>query len=1114
MTWDGRYRLERTLGEGGMGRVLLARDLVDDERTVALKILLPEYRHSTTGFLKEFVTQRSFNHPNIPSVHELGFTQHPRGGEVPYFTLEYCAGVPLILAIPRVKSLKQVWPWMVQVLRALDYIHSRGWLHRDMKPGNVLVNMKDTGDTSTQLIDLGVASRIGAPPEKVFIGTPEYCAPEMLSGRRFDQRADLYAFGLVLYEVIERRRPWPGSSEVELLTGRLKTPPPPIAHPECPTGIKELIGALLQPSPKDRPVSAAHVLESFYEAIGKSSPLETSDAFAVRLGDVMFSGREDALSAGDHCIGGLTPDGDLDGNQPRILLVQAPRGQDAGWVIHELADRAAIQGARVIRIDLKSQADEPMEALEPALAVLRRLRQDTGDGGSPSTQHGQAGAAALLTRLNRPTVLLLENIQRADQQSLEVLRVAMDGARVANLRVLATLDPTEAATSPEALAGLQESRFVHSSELSPLTLDDTATWLEETLGRGVVDVPLINRLHAESGGTAAGLKAATAEIFRQGLVHREVEGYRIQGDSGELEQGQGADTSQAELMIACMRRSLPADIVASYLEVEADKIPGLLSTGVLSRETSGSLSVTDETWRAGVYRGIPAVHKMRYHRKLARAIHEAPSFPNQRSLVAFELIHSDRPALAAPHLVVAASEAVGAETAARAREYLDRASELLQRHEDDSSAVDTWQWWVMLWKARVRLAMAEGDLDGLDEATAALVELGTDKAHIPTLRFALETRMMSAQERGDWEGLVSHAKSRLALDGPEPGSDARGLEAWAIALRQRARGQVDEALTTLKEAESIGPERPRPAVGVRLAAARADLLVSLCRIREGESALRAYEQAAEEAGDEAEKLRARILGASTLRHSGQPEASLLSLRAIAAEMPPDHMHKASSLLELELAQSHLDFGWTASAADHAQHAIDLAERDLDLMGRGMSRLVLSKVARQMNDSTRAQELGDSAREILSNAGSWTALTEVRLMGLEPVPGEVVPPELAEQRMVRAMKLAGQAEAHGDLPRAARARALAAQAAMSANKSGEAVEYAESALNIAARCRGWVSHLPQMLSIGAAARRKAHRTTYAQALETRALEQLRQIASTIQDKELRRTWLATREAEGS
>jgi hypothetical protein len=68
-----------------MGRVLLARDLAQNENALALKILLPEYRHSTSGFLKEFVTQRHLRHPNIPAVFELGFSEHPRGGEVPYF---------------------------------------------------------------------------------------------------------------------------------------------------------------------------------------------------------------------------------------------------------------------------------------------------------------------------------------------------------------------------------------------------------------------------------------------------------------------------------------------------------------------------------------------------------------------------------------------------------------------------------------------------------------------------------------------------------------------------------------------------------------------------------------------------------------------------------------------------------------------------------------------------------------------------------------------------------------------------------------------------------------------------------------------------------------------
>ncbi len=266
-----------------MGRVLLARDLTRSDRPLALKILLPEYRNSIAGFLTEFVTQRSFHHPNIPAVHELGFAQHPRGGEVPYFTLEYCRGIPLILAIHRLTRLDQAWPWMLQVLRAMGYIHDQGWLHRDLKPGNVLVDLDARGDTSAHLIDLGVASRLSDPPEEMFIGTPEYCSPEVLSGYPFDQRADLYAFGLVLYEVIARKRPWAGSDEQVLLDARLESPPPPLTHPECPEGVKRLIGDLLQPSPRKRPKTAEEVIARLCEATGMEAPIETSEAFERRL---------------------------------------------------------------------------------------------------------------------------------------------------------------------------------------------------------------------------------------------------------------------------------------------------------------------------------------------------------------------------------------------------------------------------------------------------------------------------------------------------------------------------------------------------------------------------------------------------------------------------------------------------------------------------------------------------------------------------------------------------------------------------------------------------------------------------------------------------------------
>jgi len=1087
-----------------MGRVLLARDLACEENAIALKILLPEYRHSTSGFLKEFVTQRHLRHPNIPAVYELGFSQHPRGGEVPYFTQEYCRGIPLIMAIPRVKRIAEIWPWMLQILRALDYMHRSGWIHRDLKPGNVLVDMKDSSNTSTRLIDLGVASRIGAPPEKVFIGTPEYCAPEILAGRRFDQRSDLYAFGLVLYEAIERRRPWNGSNEVELLTMRLKQAPPPIQHPDCPKAIEELIQYLLQPKPKNRPTTAAEVIEMLREGTQLDAEIETSQAFRRQLSSVPIPGREELLELGEGCLSGILPGREQQG-QARVFSINDPPGYDGAWLVNELADRAAVQGARVVRVTPSTSMETSLAGLEPAVEVFRRLREAAGE--DASALKGAAGAAAMLTRLHSPTVVVVENIQRFDTASLSVLRAVFTGSRADNLRVLATCNPDEAPADSTAFKALMESSFVLTRDLSPLDLSCAAQWLETIVGAGTLDVPAVRRVHAECGGSPAGLRATTHKLFEEGTLVRARERYVVQGEaplSRSVVQEATKDLSRTEQRLACLSQSLPEEVVERFLK--GASITALIARGALVRRTDDRLEIADESARQAAYRQITTVDKMRHHRRLARIIHQASSFQGQRAMVADELLLSDKPVLATPHLVVAASEAVGVDSAARAGVYLDRAAELLKAQVTPDDSVDTWRWWVMLWKARVRLAMTQGDMTAVDESTTALIELGTDAAHVPTLQFALETRMVSAREAGNWEALVEHASARLKLDGQEPSPDAVGLHRWAKALYSWKNGEPDEALDALDEALGLKPERPRPGVWLRLVGLKTELLVDQRRLAMADAALELLTDAADQADDLALTIRARIIEAQLTRFKGMPEKSWMLLKEVAGEMPPEHVRTAACQLELELARTHLDFGWLASAQDHIAQALALAERDKDKVLEARAKMLEAESSLWVGNPHEARAVAENAVAMVGDDNDWAVQAD-SLLGLLEIEIHQTSASWAAS-LQRVQTLADEAVKRDDFMRASVAERLGARLALLEREPALAVELAERALGHAERCRGWRDETPRFLVILAHARHKAgvHRT--AQALETRALEQVRQIASTIEDRGRQKSWLSS------
>lgn len=259
--WDGRYRLGRTLGEGGMGRVVYGRDTKEGDREVAIKMLLPEFSWSTAAFEEEYRRMGLLDHPHIPKVYNFGFAPNSLrlGGQIPYFVMEYCPGVELKRLIRQAeRDVRRFLRWMIMVCDALHYVHSCGLLHRDLKPENVIV---DNAADMVNLIDFGVASVVRDPLEYCFIGTPEYAAPELLGEtERCDERTDLYAVGLVLYEIVTGRKPWSGSDEHELYVKRMEVAYSSIQN-ECPDGLKRLIDDLLRPRMADRPRSAREVAE-------------------------------------------------------------------------------------------------------------------------------------------------------------------------------------------------------------------------------------------------------------------------------------------------------------------------------------------------------------------------------------------------------------------------------------------------------------------------------------------------------------------------------------------------------------------------------------------------------------------------------------------------------------------------------------------------------------------------------------------------------------------------------------------------------------------------------------------------------------------------------------
>lgn len=1030
-----------------MGQVFLARDLTAQDRYVALKLLLPEFLDATADFMREFVLQRQLHHPSVPRVYDFGFGQHTMG-EVPYFVMDYVKGVPLARAMQNLDDLGRAWPWVVDILRALDSLHRHGYLHRDLKPGNVLVSVEPGREAAATLIDYGIAVALDAEPEELFIGTPEYSAPDLMSGEPFDVRQDLYAIGLLLYELVTGRRPWLAEDPTTLWEQRTYGTYPPIDAGACPPALIRLIQDLLQAEIGRRPPTAAVVLERFVDAVGLSAPLETDEAFRHRLDAEPMAPSREFERAARNWHAGLRLEVADGAPHPPVLVFDDPSGFDGRQLMDDLCDRGAVGGARVVRISLTHRSYEPLESVEPALAVFRRLREQRAKGSYIPPLHGLAGAATMLTRLHGPTILSIEHLQRADVLTLELLASVFTGAANANLRVVATVDPGEAPVAPHAFETLVKLGLVVRVQAEPLALPQVRAWLDRVCGAGVVEESGARALFARSEGIPTRLRALVAEEFAQRRIRRVPHGYLADRTVGIGQVVPSLGATPVDDLLACLIHAFPEDVVRAYLGDAAEFMPYLLQSGELVRHDSGRVSVGDADRVRDRYRRLERGRRHALHRRLAEAIAAAPRFSGQASACAREWLRTGQPILATPHLVTAANDAADRMDAVTAAEHLSRAQNLLNAHALTSASEQAFRFQVQVSRTAVRLARIAGDFAAWREEATCLFEAAVQEGHVATMQEALEALVDLAAEVRDWGKLAQHAAARAALHGAAP-ADGEAIEQWAFAVRALFEGDLDEVEARVDAGLDLGP---RPAVVLRLLAVEAEALVAFQQVRPAAEAIEALDRKAREIGTPADRAVAVLLAAANARERQRPAEALELLERLSTDLGDAHLRRISGRVELEFARCHLELGWLPTALDHAERARALAERDHDPEIAIAARVAEARTVALLGHPEDALELLGDVREdlhgVVSRALAFeveVAETEVAMVALE----HALPEELVDV----ARRLAVDATRVGARAVVVRAWVLAGRAALSCGRPQDAVDCAEGALELADRWHG-------------------------------------------------------------
>ena len=253
----GRYRVERVLGGGAMAKVVLARD-AELGRPVAVKLLdesLAADASFRARFSREARLAASLSHPNLVTVFDAGEAERR-----PYIVMEYIEGRTLDdrLRDDGPLPVEEVRRIALQVCAGLQHAHAHGLVHRDLKPGNLI----ERTDGSVKIADFGIARGDEATElteAGTIVGTAAYLAPEQAQGGDVTPRSDLYALGVLLYELITGRRPWQIESLADL--GRRHSEPPPPLPEHVPSGLRHVVERCLAPDPVDRPASAADVAD-------------------------------------------------------------------------------------------------------------------------------------------------------------------------------------------------------------------------------------------------------------------------------------------------------------------------------------------------------------------------------------------------------------------------------------------------------------------------------------------------------------------------------------------------------------------------------------------------------------------------------------------------------------------------------------------------------------------------------------------------------------------------------------------------------------------------------------------------------------------------------------
>lgn len=482
-----KYRVLKKLGTGSMGEVYLVLPPRGDP--VAIKLLKTSddsrnMKMAIEQFENEFKVLKKLSHPNIGEIYDYGFDQE---SQRVYFTSKWLKGEDLFIATKGL-DFSEMEDYFIQVLRALNYLHQKNIIHCDIKPGNVIVENK-----IVQLIDFGLAGYWGDS----IVGTPTYLAPEIFRGERHSVSSDLYAVGVMMYNVFTRTQPFAGKDVQEIYQKHCHHLPKGLAeiNSEIPSYLSRIAFNLISKNPQDRFLSAASVIEEISTYSDKDYEVETTEtllSYLPKSSDII--GRTEASQKIQDQLDKYLAN---KGKNFQFIYLYGEQGTGKSKIINQIKIQLQLQKHNVEEAILPlSDADSQLMLSTPVI-ILEDIDQylEVYSDASKNSHENYKALEGFISMLEQKV------LSSQDKKFLMIL----SGSHPDEILTIEHLFP-------------QDDLEICSAEIHPFTLSETEKFIESIIGQKNIPELFIAEIYRNTGGNPQICQQIIAKLIEQGLL--------------------------------------------------------------------------------------------------------------------------------------------------------------------------------------------------------------------------------------------------------------------------------------------------------------------------------------------------------------------------------------------------------------------------------------------------------------------------------------------------------------------------------------------------------------------------------------------------------------------